>query len=420
MPLPISPQRPGTPSVTPQTPAPTVPVRNVHDDILLLGMNEGASYEARRLRGHGHQVTLFENLAQQDVIETRDVTGVVTSHNLALPEGCLEFAQTLGLPAAQAQAIAEAIYSTQAKGRDELAQLAREWARAEHGEAIGSRLILSGHNVGSGIWGDGNGKVTWDALGKLARAMPVAARSVEDLLLACCYSGGQPAMEKYRSMFPNVKTIWAYAGSSPGSWSGAEAHQKRWAEQTVGGSAILDRTVMAGIRKGEYVAVWSVDGGYDDGKPPMPIDQVRRGVNTVQVADFFSGARRVENPQVGPLRDYYNAVQRLVQHPDLPANEHDTVAAERDRTIRMLFYVTNVAPSFAREHEAAIAAGYQALGLATPDFSLLPRTEALASIQQFSESLQQRAPAPGAATQLLPLLEGLRDLTNDVIPETWI
>jgi hypothetical protein len=263
----------------------------------------------------------------------------------------------------------------------------------------------------------------FDTLGKLAEAMPRAARSVEDLHLSACYSGGQPLMEKYRAMFPNVKTIWAYSGSAPGSYSGAVTHQARWESATRGTKADLDRAIAERTRKGENVAVWTVAHGYNDGRPPAPLSEVRQAVQRNQPTfdRFMSGQEAVADPQTGALRDFYNQVQRLLQHPELPRAEHAPLEALRDTTIRLLYYSKTVAPKFAEHHAATIRAGFEAVGMTPPDFKSLSRADALAQIAQFEQKLASTTPRPAAADRLLPLLtNGLRDLKPSHIPEAWI
>jgi len=403
----------------PTTPAPAqgwAPKSN--NDILMVGMNATAKYEAEQLRSRGANVTLIGDTKVNDQVTAGGVT-----YDLSTKEGATSFALTLGLPAEQTAKIADAIHNAGTDARDELAQLAQAWSKAEKGGQIPSRLMLSGHNVGSGVWGDDNGMLRFDTIGKLAEAMPRAARSVEDLHLAACYSGGQPLMEKYRAMFPNVKTIWAYSGSAPGSYSGAVPHQSRWETATRGTKADLDRAIAEHTRKGENVAVWTIEHGYNDGRPPAPLAEVRAAVQNAQPTfeRFRSGQEAVPDPQSGRLRDFYNQLQRLLQHPELPRAEHAPLEAQRDQTIRLLYYSKTVAPKFNEAHAATIRAGYESLGLSPPNFAALSRADALAQIAQFEQKLAGTTPRPAAADRLLPLLtEGLRDLKPSRIPEAWV
>ncbi len=411
-----------TTTTTPTPPAAGWAPRS-NNDVVLVGMNESSAHEAAHLKGRGVNVTHVKDAKVNDTITTRDAQGRSQTHDLSTPEGSKAFALTLGLPAEQTAKIADAIHGTGADARDELAQLAQIWAGAERGGQIPSRLVLSGHNVGSGTWGDDNGMLRFDDIGKLAEAMPRAARSVEDLHLSACYSGGEPLMDKYRGMFPNAKTIWAYTGSAPGSYSGATGHLSRWDTATRGTKETLSRDLAAGTRKGENVAVWSKEHGYMDGSAPAPLAEVRDTVTRGQATfdRFSSGAEKVADPQTGPLRAHYNDVQRLLQHPELPASERAALENRRDATIRLLYYSKTVAGNFQNAHGAQVKSGFEALGLSVPDFKSLSRADALGKIAEFEAKLASANPAPAEAQRLLPLLtDGLRDLKATRIPETWV
>lgn len=406
----------------PITPQATTPKSN--NDVLMVGMNEHAKDEAAALRKRGVNVTFIgDSFAGDDKVKVKDAAGRQRTYDLSTDQGITDFTMSLGLPGEQTQKIANVLHNAGADARDEIGMLAREFAKAEKGGTIPSRLVLSGHNVGSGVWGDNNGKVSWDLLGQLTDAMPRAARQIEDLHLSACYSGGQPAMERYRAMFPNAKTIWAYAGSAPGSWSGAMTHQARWDAATRGSRDELNRAIADGSRKGENVAVWSAKLGYVDGKEPTPLADVRSDFESraASYARFQSGDETQANTQSGPLRDYYNTLQRLLQHPELPAAERPNLEATRDRTIRLIYYSATVAPKFQQCYGDQINEGFRAVGMTPPNFSTLSRKDALAQIAAFEQKLASTNPQPELARRLLPLLtEGLRDLNPSRIPDGWV
>ncbi|MBL8918869.1 MAG: LysM peptidoglycan-binding domain-containing protein [Myxococcaceae bacterium] len=416
-----------TGGTTPSQPsAPTQPqgwAPRSNDNVLLVGMNATSQHEVDQLKARGTNVTYVKDTKENDKITTRDATGTSVTHDLSTEAGARSFALTLGLPAEQTAKIASAIHGAGSDARDELAQVAQVWAKAEQGGQVPSRMVLSGHNVGSGVWGDDNGRMSFDSLAQLADAMPKAARSVEDLHLSACYSGGEHLMDKYRAMFPNAKTIWAYTGSAPGSYSGATAHMARWDRATRGTKDELDRAIAEGTRKGENVAVWSAAHGYVDGKPPAPLAEVRAAVqnNEGTFKRFQSGQEKVQDTQSGPLREYYNQVQRLLQHPELPAGERAPLEGRRDETIRLIYYSKTVAPKFAEHHAATIRDGFAAVGMPAPKFGELSRGDALAQIAQFEAKLASTNPKPAVADRLLPLLQnGLRDLKPNTIPDAWI
>ena len=411
-----------TPAPAPAAPPAAGWAPRSNNDVVVVGMNASSKHEVDALKQRGVNVTHVKDGAVNDAITT-GTGSQKTTHDLKTKEGATAFALTLGLPADQTAKIADVIHGSGDDARDEMAQIAQIWSSAERGGQIPSRMVLSGHNVGSGTWGDDNGMLRFDQLGKLAEAMPKAARSVEDLHLSACYSGGLPLMEKYRGMFPNAKTIWAYTGSAPGSYSGATTHLARWDSATRGGKETLDRALAANTRKGENVAVWSQDKGYIDGRPPSPIADVRsevtRGESTF--TGFQSGAQKVQDTQSGPLREYYNSMQRLLQHPELPASERPRLEARRDQTIRLIYFSKTVAPKFAEHHASAIREGFTAAGLPVPDFKTLSRGDAMTQVKAFEDKLATLTPRPAAADRLLPhLTEGLRDLNSSRIPEGWV
>lgn len=392
-----------------------------NDAILMVGMNpEGAAHEARHLRSRGNTVTLLTD-AKKNVDDRVTKNGV--TYDLDTPEGSLAFALTLGLPAEQTRQIANVIESGGRDAKDELAQLAQEWAKAERGGQIPSRMVFSGHSSGYGVWGDENGTIDMGDLAKLAEAMPRAARSVEDLMMAACSSAGEAVMENYRSIFPNLKTVWAYTDSAPGAVSGATAHMTRWDRSTKGNATSIDRELAAGTRKGENVAVWSVERGYLDGHERRPLADRRAAVTAGQETyeRFLSGDSVVDSPSDGPLREHYNNVQRVLQHPDLPRAERGEYEAARDTTLRLLYFTKTVAPRFQQAHATAIRDGFTALGLPVPDFKTTSRAEALKIIADYEKKFTETQPPPETALRLLPLLtEGLVQLKTSRIPDGWV
>ncbi len=409
-------------------------VGSSNNDILFVGMNEANRHEADALRKRGNKVTYIGDSFEDGKIRVRDANGRQQTYDLTTDEGIDRFAYSLGLSPEATAKIVEGLKMLEVDGRDEYAMLAREFAKAENGGPMPSRLVLSGHHTGSGVYGDNNGKLKWEAMEKLVEATPNAARRVEDLHLAACWSGGEDLVDRYRAMFPNLKTIFAYAytdrvrgdyasGSAPGTWTGAIQHQAAWDRATRGGATNLNRNIVDRYRKGENAAVWSIDGGYQSGTQRAPLDSLRQRLASLEASypDYFSGRERIQSSQTGPVRDYYNALQRMLQHPDLPAAERGALEAKRDQAIRLIYFSSTVAPRFQQHHRQAIDAGFRALGLTPPDFSRLSRAEALQKIDEFERAYRASANPPEAARQLLPLLtEGLRDLSPSRIPDAWV
>jgi hypothetical protein len=401
------------------------PAPRSNDNVLFVGMNPptresaGAPHEINNLRQKGVNVTaVTDSAVGDDKIKVGN-----TVHDLTTAAGRTGFVRTLNLPEEQSRKVADAIGRAGPDAKDEMAGIAQTWAKAERGEMIPSRLVLSGHNVGSGPWGDGNGQIKWENLKELSQAMPKAAGQVEDLNISACYSGGSHNWGKYREIFPNARTIWAYSGSAPGSGSGATTHQEAWERATRGsGTDIAGATAtlqQRGVRKAENIATTTGTPGAAAGPALADLRAtVQAGEQTYQ--GFFTGQQAVQNTQSGPLRDHYNNLQRLLQHPDLPAPERREVEARRDQTIRLLFYKTNIGPRFEGQYGSSVQAGYRALGMTPPNFSTMSRAEAMASIQEYRNRLAANQDPPTAARNAELALAGLWNLDSRIIPETWI
>lgn len=389
-----------------------------NDEILHVGMNQHAADEVKHLRSRGAKVT---SVSDSNVGNDQIRVGGRT-HDLTTDAGIASFTATLGLPAEQQQKIGDAIRSGGTDGRDELAGIAQVWARGERGESMPSRMVLSGHHVGSAVWGDDNGEISWDSLKQLSEAMPTAAAQVEDLHIAACYSGGAAAEAKYKEILPNARTIWAYSGSAPGTWSGAMSHLTSWETATRGRgtdvAGAAGRLVERGVRKAENIDARAIEAS----RSTVPLADLRARHDALESAfePAFMGEQRITDSQRGPLRDYYGAVQNLLQHPDLPADERQKLEARRDQTIRTLFYESNVRGRFQETHGAAVGDGFAALGLERPDFSKLTRSDAIAAIRAYQARLEANPNPPAAATNALELLNGLWNLDPRTIPQAWI
>jgi len=194
-------------------------------------------------------------------------------HDLKETGGRESFASALGLDPEKAVKVAELLAGSKTalelgidpleNARDEIAKVVKIYSQAEKGDFTMERVVLSGHSAGRAIWGDGNGMIDFSVFVKLAEIFPKAAGQVEDLMISACNTGGKQSIEQYFRMFPNLRTIWAYDGSSPGSWSGAMKHLKIWEKASEGKDpAKVDKELAKETRKGENVTTWNSVEGY--------------------------------------------------------------------------------------------------------------------------------------------------------------
>lgn len=385
------------------------------DGILLLGLNKSAHHEAMSLRRQGNSVYFVGNGDERGKFSNGDKV-----YNLNSAEGINDFVVSLGLPVQQNRKITNALRSAGLDIRDELAGIAKVWATMEISRRGPNRFIISGHSAFGMFWGDDNGFLDIDTIKLLADAMPIAASMIEDLHLSACYSGSEPLLRKWRDVFPNLFTIWAYDGSAPGSYSGAMTHMQRWETVTRGSRTELDRMVADKTRKGDAVAVWSRDFGYRSKKSTSItalISRVRNAESMFQ--EFFSGDRTVVNTQSGPLRIYYNDLNDLVGHPSLSPEQRLRYQERGKVTIRLIYFDKTVKHKFAEKYAEIISKGYKALKMSAPNFAQMSRKDCLKEISFFETKSAQSTESDVTALKRL-LLSGLMDLNEILVPANWI
>jgi len=384
--------------------------------IVFLGLNTYAHDEARtlnRINADAGGAIAAKPQAKQD-----HVTHNGKQHDLTTEEGAATYVATLGLPDQKAVEVATMLSEAGGKSRDELAQLIRILSEVEMGERSMERMVLSGHSVGSQIWGDENGNISFSFLSQLLELFPAATEQLEHLMLSACYSGGEAKMDQYHEMFPNLGSIFAYHGSSPGTWSGAMDHMEAWESATESGkdAAGVDPSLADGMRKSGNVSTWNKADGYQ-GDKPMSVWEIEQSLASQDhvFTDHLSGSVEVADSQSGPLREYYGLIQRALSHPDLNSSRVAELEHRRDVTIRLLYF-NLISTRFVEHHGDLLAEGAAAAGIAVPALGSIGRRETLDFITALGASGGDQSTAA-----LLDLLQrGLRDLSNEVIPTSWV
>ena len=384
--------------------------------IVFMGMNEYAHDEASRLnaanRGSGGAISALPQ-HKQDHIKRNG-----KEFDLTTAEGSAAYIATLGLPDQLAVDTAQFLADAGNEARDELAQLIRILSEAEMGERSIDRMVLSGHSVGSQIWGDDNGSIRFTQLDELFDLFPKAADQVEHLMLSACYSGGESKMDQYHDMFPGLSSILAYHDSSPGTWSGAMEHMDRWESATESGKdpGGVDPSIARGIRKADNVSTWNSEDGYQ-GDKPMSVHELDRALQADEhvYQAHLTGREEVANSQSGPLRSYYGLVQRGLSHPEMASSRIAELEERRDVTIRLLYFKL-ISGKFANHYGDRLAAGVDAAGMSMPAFGEIGRKETL----DFIDDLMAAGGDSSTATAVDLLKRGLRDLETEIIPTSWV
>ena len=380
--------------------------------IVFLGMNGYAHDEANALNrfnqnsGGAKSVTPSKDQDQ--------VTKGGTKYDLTTVEGAASFIATLGMPDQMAVNAADFLLNSGASARDELGQFIQILSEAEMGERQIDRMVLSGHSVGSQIWGDDNGEITMGDFDKLSDIFPKAFGQVQHLMLSACYSGGETNMMSNKEIWKGAESIWAYHDSSPGTWSGAMGHMENWEEATETGkdAGAIDPELAKG-RKAENVSTWNSTDGYQ-GADPMSNWEIRTEIESREgmFQGFFDGNQVVANAQTGPLREYYGLLQRGISHVDMDESFRSGLIVKRDQTIRLLYFAL-ISSKFQEHYSKTLNDAYQSAGLSVPDFGKMNRTETLKHISDVEQAL--------SGTEALRLLKtGLIDLDTNVIPTTWV
>ena len=390
-----------------------------HTGIVHFGLNGGAEAEnahLNQLNADQGGSKSIRNQKEQDVL----VRGKQRM-DLASEAGRTNWLATLGLGPELANKVSAVIANAGDGARDELGQLVEVYIQAETGSRRMDRLVLSGHNVGSAMWGDDNGRVPFETFVELKDIFPKAAGQVRHLLVSACYSGGESQMDTYKAAFPGLQSIMAYTGSSPGTASGGLNHIGKWEKATEkGNGSNVDKDIAKNTRKGENVSTWNATDGYQ-GDQPTPWYDLDSQLNAANAtfARYYDQGQAVTNAQSGELRDYYNLVQRALRHPEAPASMRTLLASRRDQPIRLLFYGL-IRERFATKHAAKLAEGYAATGgLALPAYGKLERAAALAAVNALATAVDATPSTAGTAALDL-LRRGLVKLDNDLILEQWI
>lgn len=380
-----------------------------NDAILYVGMNgASAGVESAALARSGAKVS---TVARHD---GSTITCGGRRFDLANDAECDAFARSLAsknhLPPTTTTAITKALLANPPGGRDELAGIAKVFAEGEAGKAIPSRIVLSGHSDGKIVYG--NDAITYGAVRALGAAMPKAAAQIEDIHISGCFTNHQVEDNaSWRQAFPNLKSMWGYAGFAPAAPTG---HLQTW-ERTTRGRA--DGDPNRGIRG---VATWASHAGVK-GSDAIPLARLQelRPEADARFDGFVSGADRVRSAQDPRAFNDYQTYRSLSLRPEYTSTERAGFAARANALQFVRHYESGVRTEFARAHGATVFAGLRSVGLPGADFSKLTRAEAMATIRAFEHALEDARPVPPAAAKAAPILRDLAELREPGLRRSW-
>jgi len=329
-----------------------------------------------------------------------------TDHDLADDTGTASLVEAWGISDAQETAVEQLVKDTSGGTKDEVFGLAKVYAEAELGKRTMERVVLSGHSIGNEIFGQG-AWMNFEVLMKLKDIFPIAAGGVKHVMLSACSSGYEATMAKFQEAFPNVKTVWGYAGVCP-TGSGARSDMKDWEGKTD------DKTEETVKPPGHGVGTWSEKEGYKGGEA-MTYAEALADVDGMETEfqDYLAGKKEVASSSSGPMYTYYRSLQRLLGKPELVGSDRTKWTARMKVAVRLRFW-PDIRGKFGTTFSSRLQKGYDAIGRKMPDFSKITRANALAEVAAFESA------ASSDAADALGLLQGFRDLDEKTIDGGWL
>ena len=386
------------------------------EDVLYMGMRsvsrniEGAVVKAT---AGAKDTTLVTGSKQQGTVVV-DGSRV----DLGTDEGLESFVKSLeGTSDAEQAVIAQLIKNESHNASDEFAQFIRQMHLAESGKKLFKRMILSGHSSGWGIWGDGDESgISFHDLGNVAKVFPNAFKQVEDLKIAGCNSGQETKLEQHLELFPNLKTIWAYADWSPSPNTGSKYHIRHWLNGTVErGDEGLDDARKAVSRIGglrdKNVATYSTESGdymTDHGFSDLSLDEIHDQI--IDLEPYYDKAYndgKIERSYLNELQSTVNAFtgrNEAKAHPDYKRYSAMT------KHVLFLRHWHTFTMNFLKNKGQKVKLGYEEWEVEMPDFESMSRDKVLKHVEQLSPVGQKSTKAKELLVYYLVELNG---------PDNW-
>lgn len=328
--------------------------------------------------------------------------------------------------------------------RPDAASLEQLFARAERGEANIRHLILSGHSSGLQVWGessDGTHRETSiDDMKALKDKFPKAFAQVQHVTFMSCYAGSAGNSAQWNAVFDKARAITGFYGSAPSKDQPAAHKMLMNTELAVralpAGKLSPQQAMIAakamGNAPGANVTVFAarIDGVHHSrGLATTPLDQAADRVNMLRLQAFepyFEARAGFEqtptNHARSPLRDYYNALQSYSNALPADALERSDVNTAISTTIRLI-YADVIVGKFVAAHQQTIDAAraeVKDLGVDVPtDVKSLTRAGWM-KLGEKLDGIDLDSSKPAAQELRRLVRDGLRDLSADVIPSTWI
>jgi len=405
--------------------------KQVHnDDIVYFGMNpDSRAGELGVLKANAHgSVTGATGEKQQD-------TATVNGQRVSLSEDAgldTYLSQFSGLDAGRQAKLREFIKGIAGGAKDEVAQLARIMYEAETGKRLMKRVVMSGHSGGTTLYGHNADYSQYQSLNftdlfPLTSLFPMAAGQVEDLMLSACNTGWTDKLETYKTLFPNLRSIWGYVGYSPAYGGGSERHITNWEKSSRGTvdqekmDAARDKVAQGSGKNDKHVALWTreygVGGGKDQEMYRTVSEEATSNYDIVKqncdagIVQYFDPAYRDGTIDQQNLNDLYSQLQSLVGR---FSSQLGGDLAHYQGILKKTLYLRhwdNITGHFMAELGDKVRSGYQGAHAEVPAFRGMARSQVLAKISSY--------PGDKGGEGYKLLVQYLRDLDPSVIPDAW-
>lgn len=358
-----------------------------NDDVLFIGFNRGAKDELAVLK----KGAINFNFKIENISDTENWK--IDNFNLKTEKGVSDFIDSLSLSDEKQKKELESIIldidsgitDQKTSGRDEVAAIIKVWSRAEKEEEIPSRLAISGHGNSISVWGDDKGHLDLVSINKIVKAMPKAASKIEDVLITACRFGYQDNIENLQKSFPNLKTVWGYAGTAPLGQNGGTEHIKEWELKTRGENSNIDRNqelkTLKGVPQYKNIAVWSKDNGYQ--RSEIDPNTLNAEEINSKIERYRNGIFETDNVK-NELDTLYNTIQDLKSTCPPEFKEQYNIDIER---VNILRHFPEVLAKFDETLGNEIKEGFKLVGIEPPELKPTDKNKFITQFMKKTETL---------------------------------
>ena len=293
--------------------------------------------------------------------------------------------------------------------------------RAEDGDIVLDRLVLSGHSNGFELWGTPESPrakqhpgvlIVEQDLGNVAKAFPSAAGQVRSIMFSACETVG--AVEAVLRTFPNLDSVWSYAGFSPSVAQGSGEHITAWDKATAGGGTPTKKDAKGATAIWTRQDKWLV---HDPGKGNIE-SLYTQAMSAFEgpVKQMMKGNQEINQSE---LHRIYLRIQEVVQHPNLSDGQRASAKGVMQVILRLRHW-ESISRHFA-EYAPKLADAYKAFGVSQPNWATITRAQLYRHTRELKKAWEQHPTEKAAAETITTYVyDGLLNLEDKkIIPVEW-